>query len=151
MLPLALRFTAVSRDRLKSLVLKTRVVGCAVTLARQARVHWLTAPMTLLHDAPSLQLYSQITFRFFDIWLGLVMVFDAGPPSPAKVCHLPPAQPDCTRLWQSWKLSGRMTKPALLRSEPYTLGFPGRPMAPTGEPNELPFCKLRGSRLHGVC
>ena len=45
------------------------------------------------------QLYSQVTFRFYDVFLGLVMVFDAADPAKVGTVH-------CRMSWSSQLASG---------------------------------------------
>eukprot|EP01043_Picozoa_sp_COSAG02_P033299 COSAG02_NODE_2265_length_9290_cov_136.371628_7_plen_286_part_00 len=70
------------------------------------------------------QLYSQITFRFYDIWLGLVMVFDADDAAKIGTVHC--------RL--SWSPNGRDGWSWVDSAGSADLGLTGRVFLPLGPP-----------------
>lgn len=70
------------------------------------------------------QLYSQITFRFYDIWLGLVMVFDADNAAKVGTVHC--------RL--SWSPNGHDSWSWVDSTGPTEHGLIGRVFLPLGPP-----------------
>eukprot|EP00937_MAST-01D_sp_MAST-1D-sp2_P007180 g7180.t1 len=120
-----------------------RDIGIARGPASGAFAGWDTsvAPELVFNGTNEHQLYSQVTFPFLNVWLGLVAVFDTQDASNVGTVHTKLAWSNDTHHWQ-WLDSGGLTGRAFI-----PLGAPPAPVPPPPCASWRPVLDATGRNL----
>ena len=115
------RWLATTRDGFSASPGRTIGITSSLEGGQGITFNTSTAPNVTLSGRPDKQLYSQITFPWHDIYLGIVMIYDAGSKADKVHCHL------------AWARASDVTSLHAWRWVDQEKGVDGTPLIPLGE------------------